>query len=70
MAGRQPDAQGRAQQDLALQALAVGEVGDDHQADIEFAADQEMFEIAALVLDDPDREFWKTRRKRARRSAR
>jgi hypothetical protein len=51
MAHRQPEAVGRGFEDFGLQRHAVAQVGDDHDGDIEFAADQQVLEIAAIVLD-------------------
>ena len=54
MAERQPEAVGRGLDDFGLQRHAVAQVGDDHDGDVEFAADQQVFEIAAIVLDGAD----------------
>ena len=39
-----------------------------HHRDVELAADQQMLEIVAIVLDRRDLDAGKARRKRARRS--
>ena len=54
MAERQPEPIGRGLEDLGLQRHAVAQVGDDHDGDVEFAADQQVFEIVAIVLDGRD----------------
>ena len=51
MAERQPQPIGRDLDDFGLQRHAVAQVGDDHDRDIELAADQQMLEIVAIVLD-------------------
>ncbi len=54
VAERQPEAIGRGLEDLGLQGDAVAQVGDDHDGDVELAANQQMLEIVAIVLDGGD----------------
>ena len=56
VAGGKPGAAFAAQQHLVINRAAFLEVGDDQQRQIELAADQHVFDIAALVLDQIDRD--------------
>ena len=51
MAERQPQAIGGDLQDFGLQRHAVAQVGGDHDGDVELAADQQVLEVVAIVLD-------------------
>ena len=51
VAKRQPQPVGRDLEDFRLQRHAVAQVGGDHDCKIELAADQQMLEIVAIVLD-------------------
>ena len=54
MAERQPQPIGRHFDDLGLQRHAVAQIGDHHHRDIELAADQQVLEVVAIVLDRGD----------------
>ena len=55
VAERQPEPVGRNLEDLGLQRHPVAQVGDHHDRDVQFAADQQMLQIVAIVLDGLDR---------------
>ena len=38
----------------SVRALAVADVGDQHEPDVDLAVDEQVFEVAALLLDDAD----------------
>ena len=51
MSKRQPQTIGRDFDDLGVDCEAVAQVGYHHDGDIQFAADQEVFDIVAAVFD-------------------
>ncbi|MCY1551292.1 hypothetical protein D9M68_876100 [compost metagenome] len=51
MAQRKPQAIGRRFEDFCLQRVAILEVRNHHHGDVQFAADQQMFEIVPVILD-------------------
>ncbi len=54
VAGGQPGAAFAAQQHFVVDRAAFFQVGDDQQRQVELAADQHVFDVAALVLDQAD----------------
>ena len=54
VAERQPKPVGRGLEDLGLQRVTVAQIGDHHHRYVEFAADQQVLEVIAIVLDRRD----------------